>query len=92
MRKQEEDKDTPGIYWNTTISVAEGGGGKKEDNVERELKLKCPSETKVKPRAVNGRTPWGNARTLTSQHDRRGCYKIWLAQGSCPWGFLIWFS
>lgn len=65
MRKYKEDKDSPsGLI---TMSVAEGGGSKEEDNVERELKLECPGEMKVKLQAVNGRrTLWGIAQALTT--------------------------
>lgn len=58
MRKYKEDRDSPSGL--TSTSVAEGGGSKEEDNVQRELKLKCPGEMKVKLWAVNGRRTVGN--------------------------------
>lgn len=75
MRKQKEDKAIPSGL--TSISVVEGGGSKKEDNVERELKLESPREMKVKLSCEwKRRTPWGNARSPTSRHNRRGYCKI----------------
>jgi len=76
MRKQNEDKGVPSRL--RGVSAAGGGGSeRKEDNVETELKLESPSETKVKPRAMDGRrTPWGNAPTPMSRHNARGYFKI----------------
>lgn len=65
MRKQKEDKDIPSGF--TSNSVAEGGVSKGEGSAERELKLKCPREMKVKLPTLNGMGTWrGSAQTLTS--------------------------
>lgn len=48
--------------WFTSNSVAEGGVRKGEGSAERELKLKCPREMKVKLQTLNGmRTRKGSA-------------------------------
>lgn len=64
-RKQKEDKDIPSGL--TSNSVAEGGVSKGEGSAERELKLQCPREMKVKLRTVNEmRRQRGSAQKLTS--------------------------
>lgn len=88
MRKQKEDKDVPSGL--TSNSVAEGGVSKGEGSAERELKLQCPREMKVKLQAVNGMRTWrGSAQTLTM-----GKATIKLScLGQVPWRFsnLVFF-
>lgn len=87
MRKQKEDKGILGGV--TRISVAEGGGSKKkQDNVERDLKLQCRRETKVKLGAANGGRTLGKC-TKHCQSGTTGEAAIKADfPGQLPWRFF----